>query len=76
MGGVNPFVEMTVNSKEENSYDFCPNYVQEFGLRAGFMDRPSCTKSPLLGTRYNHYTKRLASKFVLFISKLEYIISF
>jgi hypothetical protein len=21
-----------VNSKEENSYDFCPNYVQEFGL--------------------------------------------
>ncbi len=23
---------MTVNSKEENSQDFCPNYVQEFGL--------------------------------------------
>jgi hypothetical protein len=21
-----------VNSKEENSYDFCPNYIQEFGL--------------------------------------------
>jgi hypothetical protein len=21
-----------VNSKEENSSDFCPNYVQEFGL--------------------------------------------
>ncbi len=21
-----------MNSKEENSYDFCPNYVQEFGL--------------------------------------------
>ncbi len=34
-GGVskNPLVEMTVNSKEENFYDFCPNYVQEFGLR-------------------------------------------
>jgi hypothetical protein len=25
-------VELTVNSKEENSQDFCPNYVQEFGL--------------------------------------------
>jgi len=23
---------LTVNSKEENSSDFCPNYVQEFGL--------------------------------------------
>ncbi len=23
---------MTVNSKEENSEDFCPNYDQEFGL--------------------------------------------
>jgi hypothetical protein len=21
-----------VNSKEENSLDFCPNYIQEFGL--------------------------------------------
>ncbi len=21
-----------MNSKEENSYDFCPKYVQEFGL--------------------------------------------
>jgi hypothetical protein len=30
-GGGNPLVEVTVNSKEENSYDFCPNYVQEFG---------------------------------------------
>jgi hypothetical protein len=25
---------VTVNSKEENSEDFCPNYVQEFGLRS------------------------------------------
>jgi hypothetical protein len=25
-------VEVTVNSKEENSEDFCPYYVQEFGL--------------------------------------------
>jgi hypothetical protein len=24
-----------VNSKEENSKDFCLNYVQEFGLRTG-----------------------------------------
>jgi hypothetical protein len=29
-GGGNPLTEVTVNSKEEN---FCPNYVQEFGLR-------------------------------------------
>jgi hypothetical protein len=26
-GEVNPLVEVTVNSKEENSEDFCPNYV-------------------------------------------------
>jgi hypothetical protein len=32
VGGVNPLVEVTVNIKEENSEDFCPNYVQEFGL--------------------------------------------
>jgi len=32
-GELNPLVEVTVNSKEENSEDFCPNYVQEFGLR-------------------------------------------
>ncbi len=31
-GGYNPLVEVTVNSVEENSKDFCPNYVQEFGL--------------------------------------------
>ncbi len=31
-GGVNPLVEVTENSKKENSGDFCPNYVQEFGL--------------------------------------------
>ncbi len=24
--------QVTVNSTEENSEDFCPNYVQEFGL--------------------------------------------
>jgi hypothetical protein len=24
---------VTVNSKEEKSEDFCPNHVQEFGLR-------------------------------------------
>jgi hypothetical protein len=29
-GVVNPLEEVTVNSKEENSY--CPSYVQEFGL--------------------------------------------
>ncbi len=26
------FAEVTVNSNEENSYDFCPYYVQDFGL--------------------------------------------
>jgi hypothetical protein len=31
-GGVkNRLVQVTVNSNEENSYDFCPNNVQEFG---------------------------------------------
>ncbi len=25
-------IEVTVSSKEENSSDYCPNYVQEFGL--------------------------------------------
>jgi hypothetical protein len=28
-------VEVTVNSKEENSSDFRLNFVQEFGLRIG-----------------------------------------
>jgi hypothetical protein len=31
-GEVKLLVEVTVNSKEENSENFCPNYVQEFGL--------------------------------------------
>jgi hypothetical protein len=31
-GEYNPLVEVTVNSKEENSEDFCHDYVQEFGL--------------------------------------------
>jgi hypothetical protein len=30
--GVKSVVGVTVNSKEENSEDFCPNHVQEFGL--------------------------------------------
>ncbi len=32
-GGVNSLVEVTANSREENSQDSCTNYVQEFGLR-------------------------------------------
>jgi hypothetical protein len=32
-GGVKSVVEVIVNSKEENSSDFSPNYDQEFGLR-------------------------------------------
>ncbi len=35
-GGVQSVVIVTVNSKEENSYDFCPNYVKEFGLWIDF----------------------------------------
>jgi hypothetical protein len=31
-GGTGPLVEVTVNSKEENSENFCPKYVPEFGL--------------------------------------------
>ncbi len=31
-GGLNPLEEVTVNCKEQNSEDFCPNYIQEFGL--------------------------------------------
>jgi hypothetical protein len=31
-GGGRGLVEVTGNSKEENSEDFCPNYDQEFGL--------------------------------------------
>ncbi len=29
-------VEWTLNSKEENSYDFCLDFVQEFGLKMDF----------------------------------------
>ncbi len=37
-GGGDPFVEVTLNSKEENSEDFCPNYVHEFGLCINLKD--------------------------------------
>ena len=30
-------VEVTVNNKEENSYDFCLDFVQEFGLRVFYI---------------------------------------
>ncbi len=33
-GGLNPLVEVTMNSKKEKSWYFCPNYVQEFGFRS------------------------------------------
>jgi hypothetical protein len=36
-GGVKS-AEVTVNSKEENSQDFCLNYVQEFGFNPGNPD--------------------------------------
>jgi hypothetical protein len=32
-------VDMTVNNKEENSEDFCLDFVQEFGLRPHSRDR-------------------------------------
>jgi hypothetical protein len=35
-GGVKSVCKVTVNSKEENSLDFCRNYVQEFGLWSYF----------------------------------------
>ncbi len=34
--------EVTVKRKEENSLDFCPNYVQEFGLPSNFVCSISC----------------------------------
>jgi hypothetical protein len=37
--GGTPLVEVTMNSKEENSEDFCPSHVQEFCL---------CTRLPLV----------------------------
>ncbi len=40
-GGQKTVVEVTVNSKEENFEDFCPNYVQEFGLRTGCLENIS-----------------------------------
>jgi hypothetical protein len=42
--GGDPLAQLTVNSKEENSYDFCPKYVQEFGLRTGGKGRPNCSR--------------------------------
>ncbi len=33
-GELDPLVNVTVNSKEENYLTFCPNYVPESGLRA------------------------------------------
>ncbi len=32
-GGIKIFIEGTVNSKEENSSDFCLDFFLEFGLR-------------------------------------------
>jgi hypothetical protein len=40
--GVKSVVEVTVNSKEGNSEDFFPYYVQEFGLRIQFQLLPLC----------------------------------
>jgi hypothetical protein len=31
-GWVKTLLEVTVNSKEKNSYEFCHKYVHEFGL--------------------------------------------
>ncbi len=36
-GEYNQLVEVTVNGREENSSDFCPNYVQEFGVRVLYL---------------------------------------
>jgi hypothetical protein len=39
-GGVNPLEEVAVYCKEENLEDFCPKYVQEFGLRFLYAKAP------------------------------------
>ncbi len=41
-GGGDSLVEVTVNGKEENSSDFCPNYFQEFGLRSNDLQYMCC----------------------------------
>jgi hypothetical protein len=44
-----------VNSKEENSQDFCPNYVQEFVLRFHFhVDHNDFYKSKYLKKIYTN----------------------
>ncbi len=37
-------VEVTVNSKEENSKDFCLGFFQEFGLRTPWTEKESINK--------------------------------
>jgi hypothetical protein len=45
-------VEVTVNSKEENSSDFCLDFVQEFGLkRINTVKRKTDTKIQLDNSR-------------------------
>ncbi len=43
LGVGDPFVEVTGNSKEENSKDFCPNYLQEFGFRGRILKENGIT---------------------------------
>jgi hypothetical protein len=49
-GGGKSLAEVNVNSKEENSLEFCPNYVQEFGL---------CMKETRLYALYSGSTRLL-----------------
>ncbi len=56
---------VTVNSKEENSQDFCPNYVQEFGLWSGWKSKTrkeqhfvlcvTGSAQTLVGIKITHY---------------------
>jgi hypothetical protein len=46
---------MTLNGKEENSEeDFCPNYVQEFGLSMSF---DACFRPGAIETLGKHVTR-------------------
>jgi hypothetical protein len=46
-------VEVTVNSMEENSTDFCPSYIQEFGLSDRYYKREEKKEKQFLWTDVN-----------------------
>jgi hypothetical protein len=54
-GEVKSVVEVTVNSKEENSEYFCPKYIKEFGLWALLLRKyfKFCVRSSSFGFYVN-----------------------